>query len=111
MVEPASAVAVVRGVHRRRLLPPGGDLGLPVCAPWGPPAGGAKGVDSSATVPYPGGVDSPTDTVQIDPRPTAPAVAPGDEAGQVLVLDVAVDRDGGLVALLDTDLGLILAHV
>lgn len=49
--------------------------------------------------------------VRLDERPTPPPVAPGDEAGQVLVVDVAVDVDGSLVALVDTDAGLILATV
>lgn len=55
-------------------------------------------------------MDKPITTVRVDPRPTAPPVAPGDEAGSVLVLDVAELPDG-LVALLDTDTGLRLVTV
>lgn len=46
--------------------------------------------------------------VRVDERPAPPAVAPGDEAGQVIVLDVAEGPDEALYALVDTDLGLLL---
>lgn len=49
-----------------------------------------------------------THEVRVDDRPVAPAVAPGDEAGQVLVLDVAEGPDDAVYAMVDTDLGLVL---